>query len=171
MRIDKANESILGFSDMKKALEQTQLVFEEEKKSFYDVMDDFYKENPDDWSGQTYQFENSDNAEQIPKIFTVTRVQPSKLIWDIQKLKKKFGQRFIKKSYSIVNPERFISYMKELGADPKILKELVISESSVDESKIEHAASLGEIDREDLNGLYEVKLSGRYFKVTDKVIK
>lgn len=171
MRIDKANEAVLNFSDMKKALDQTQSAFEEEKKSFYAMMNDFYKENSDEWEGSTYQFESSDNAEQIPKIFSVTRVQPSKLLWNVKEVKKRFGTKFLKKSYSIVNPEGFLSYMKALGADPKVLRDLVVSEVSVDETKIDHAAALGEIDKADLNGLYEVKLSGRYFKVTDKVIK
>ena len=109
------------------------------------------------------------------KGYKFTTVQTKKLIFDIDKLKKRLNKEIIseviKKKYTITDMDKLIKYLKSCGVDPKKFKTFVEIQEEVDEKKINELSEFGEINMEDLDGCYEVKLNTPYVRITDYEIQ
>lgn len=141
--------------------------FENNKKKFYEQMDDagaFFDDGSFMVSG-SYKDESFNNKNTKIK---VTRVSSVRIKWFVDKLKKKLSKELFskvtKKSYIISNVNGLFSYLKSLGANPKDVKKYITSVADVDANMIDKLSDLGLISDSQIADCFETS-SSRFYKV------
>ena len=108
--------------------------------------------------------------------YKVTDVNPTKIIWNIDKLLKRFKQnkkskevisQIIKKSYSISDWDGFVDLLSRNGIKPNEVKPFLNVESKVDQKKLDNLSDIGEITDDDIKDCYTVEETIGYVKITD----
>lgn len=114
------------------------------------------------------------------KGYKVTDVNPTKIIWNVEKLLERFKKRkkskeitqqVIKKSYSISDWEGFVKLLSDNGLKADDVKPFISVESKVDQKKMDNLSEIGEITTEDIEGCYTVEETNGYIKLTDWEMK
>lgn len=82
-----------------------------------------------------------------------------------ENLSHKLAEQIVSKTYTIYDTESFLSYMKELGANPKRLKSYLEPTEKVDLVMLEQLERSGDVSLEDLEGCYTIEESDPYFKI------
>lgn len=105
-----------------------------------------------------------------PRSIKITKVERTAVRWDIKKLKKRLPDdvfnKVVHKEYRIVGMQNLIQYLKSCGVDPKIFKQYIVVEESVDQGAIDHMGELGYISAQQISGCYIVDCAKPYFKVS-----
>lgn len=101
----------------------------------------------------------------------VTRVRQRKITWFLDKLKKRLDKetynKVVDKTYTINDMQGLIKYLKSCGVDPKKFKKFIDVEEQVNESRIDNMFNIGEIEKADVSGCYDVKLGEPYIRITE----
>lgn len=101
----------------------------------------------------------------------VTRVRQRKITWFLDKLKKKLDKetynKVVDKTYTINDMQGLIKYLKSCGVDPKKFKKFIDVEEQVNESRIDNMFNIGEIEKADVSGCYDIKLGEPYIRITE----
>lgn len=109
-----------------------------------------------------------------PTKLLVTNVVQKKIIWDIDKLKKKLDKnvisKIIDKKYTINDMDGLIKYLKSCGVDPKIFKKFLDIEENVIEKQMDLLKDIGELDEEDIAGCYSITTNAGYIRITEQEI-
>ena len=154
---DKIFKSVFDFYCKKKFFEKNQNQFKKSKQEFYKDMDNF---NVEDLVVKSDKYN-----------LKVTKVQTVKIKFLPKKLKKKLDKKVynsvVNKSYTIDDFEGMVSYLKDLGADPKIFKSFISVKETVDESKINQLSEIGVIDDKDIKSCYVLIEGKPYYKVKE----
>ena len=123
----------------------------------------FTKKNKTD-----YSFFAEDNEGQF--YYKATSVKPKKIEWNMETLKqildKEIFDEICIKKYTIIDYDGFVKYLKSLKADPKIFKNFVQCEKTMNQNKLDQLSELGEISIDDLEGCYTVINKEQYVRVT-----
>lgn len=102
--------------------------------------------------------------------YKATLVKPKKIEWNIdvlqQVLNKKIFNQICNKKYTIIDYEGLIKYLKTVGVDPKIFKNFISCEKTMNEKMLNQLSELGEITEKDLEGCYTVTNREQYVKIT-----
>lgn len=102
----------------------------------------------------------------------VSNVIRKSIIWNIEKLKKKLDKdlidQFVEKKYVVNNMPGLIKLLKEAGVNPRQFKKFINVEEKVNQQKMNELSEIGEIDREDIEGCYELKEAEGYLKISVK---
>ena len=105
------------------------------------------------------------------KKLKVQKIVQKKVIFDIEKLKKKIDKKllkkFIDKTYTINDFEGLIEYLKTCGVDPIKFKSYLQITENVNQKKLDQLSNLGIINENDIKGCYEVKKNEGYIKFTE----
>lgn len=151
-------EVVKSYYDTKEKFDTVSKKFDAIKKDFYSKMDDEFKEN------QT-KFE----VEYFAEAYEVTRIQKNNLEFDVGKLERSLDKETLKqvvvRHYSITDYERFVKYLKSIGADPAKVKEFLAVTKDVDTSAIDRLAELGKIDASVVEKAATVTKGKPYYKV------
>ena len=142
--------------------------FKEAQRQFYSRMSKFFKSSSID---RDYSFSDFKSGQK--RDFKLVKVQQKKVTFDPSKVKQALGKELssevIKKEVSIPDADKFIKYMKHVGADPKTVKSMLLVSESVDVKALDQLIDVGDIDEQLLDGTFEVIEKDPYFKVTMSV--
>lgn len=112
-----------------------------------------------------------EDIKNVKKII-VTKVTPSNIKWDCDKLKKLLNKEekklVIQKHYTVVNWVGLFDLLKKSGVDFKEFLKYVEVKESVRENQLDKLIELGKLDEEEVKdcGLVNIKYS--YYKLTEK---
>lgn len=101
----------------------------------------------------------------------VTNVRTKKIVWNIEKLKQKLEKavirKIIKKKYTITDFEGLVKYLKQCGVDPRKFKKYISVEESVDSEMLDHLYSVGEVNKKDIEGCYEIQVGNPQIRIKE----
>lgn len=102
----------------------------------------------------------------------VRKVERTQIIWDVAKLEKhvppELVKQIVKKQYYVDNMPGLIAYLKHCGVDPRIFKQYIRAEKSVDQKAVDRLGDLGQLTVKHISGCYNVQCSKPYYTVTLK---
>lgn len=105
----------------------------------------------------------------------VSNIIRKSIVWDVEKLKKTLDKdltdQFIEKKYIVNNMQGLIKLLKEAGVKPKEFKKFITVEEKVNQQKMNELSEIGEIDKEDIGGCYELKEAEGYLKINVKELE
>lgn len=117
-------------------------------------------------------FDNPEDDSLQGGMITVTRVQNTKIHWDLKKLKENISRKVfnqvVTKSYTIIDFNGLVEYLKSCGVDPRVFKKYISVDCKVNESEIDRLSEIGEISQSDIDGCYKISKSNPYFKYSYK---
>lgn len=108
--------------------------------------------------------------------YKLTDVNPTKIIWDIEKLldrfkkrkiSKEITQQVIKKTYAISDWEGFVKLLSEKGMKADEVKPFISVETKVDQKAMDNLSNIGELTTEDVEGCYSVEAIAGSLKTTE----
>jgi hypothetical protein len=110
--------------------------------------------------------------DQVGKVNLVVRkIQRVDVKFDADKVEKALGKELSKKtivkSYEVANIIGLLEYVKELGADPKVIKGFLTVHKTVDQKMLDNLEKLGLIDSNQLKGCYTVNKQEPYFTIKE----
>ena len=157
---------VVKFFNKKKEFEKYKKEFDKEKEEFYKESEKYFEDN---------EIEKNVDFDLGKINFTLSRIKRVKLVFDIDKLCKKFSKKIVKevirKRIIINEVDSFMKYMKEIGASPKVLKSFFEVQKEVDKEKLDQLEAVGLIDASDIEDCYEVEVSKPAFSIRSKSIK
>lgn len=156
----EARGRIERFYELKSRKARADAEFDKEKKAFYaamgGVIDDFGE-------GSSYRFSNASRN------YRLTRSVPTKVIFDVDKLEEKLGKRLssqvVETKAQIEDLKGLTKYLKGCSVDPKVFKSFISVQKTVDKAALEQLEALGEVDKEDLIGTFEVTVGNPSFRI------
>lgn len=164
LSLDECKQSALKFFQSQRQLKRIQSDFENEKKQFYSDMEDYFKCN--EIKSKLFL----DGDEFVDKGLVVTRVQSSKVIFDVKKLERALGKDVSKdviiKRYEIADMKGLITYLRECNVDPKIFKSFLCVSKQVDTAALDRLEELGKISLKQVEDCYTINRSNPYFQVS-----
>lgn len=102
----------------------------------------------------------------------LTMVNQTKIEWDIEKLKKVIDRNMRKKVIEqkvIINDyDNLVKLLKQHGVSPKLFKQCILVEETLDEKMLENCLELGEITKKQIKGTYKLNRSSGYVRITDR---
>ena len=118
----------------------------------------------------SYSFSCKDNNSDVQFFYKATSVKPKKIEWNMdilqQVLDKKIFNQICNKKYTIIDYEGLANYLKVIGADPKVFKNFISCEKTMNDKVLNQLSELGEITEKDLEGCYTVTDKEQYVRVT-----
>lgn len=106
-----------------------------------------------------------------PVDLKVTKVRTKKVLWYIDKLKKKMSKETFKKvilkKYTINDMKGLTSYLKECGVDPKEFKKFIEVQEELNEPELERLYETGKIDASEIEGCFTVNMGEPYIRITE----
>lgn len=101
---------------------------------------------------------------------SLTYVQPTKVVFNIDKLKKALdkdtAKKVIEKEYIITDIATLKQLLQEHGVKVSDFKRCIQINETVNEKELDNLSELGEIDQNDLEGTYERVEGTEYVKLT-----
>ena len=114
---------------------------------------------------KSYRFENSNRR------IKATFVENKKIEFNSEMIEqiidKELFNEMVDKTYTISDYDGLVTYLKSIGANPKIFKEFIHCEKKVNKSKLNQLSELGDISLDDLEGCYTVSTISSYIKITE----
>lgn len=152
------------------------------KKKRYDEITKQYQEYKQEFEeAMTQHFDSLGRSRKNVEIkegdetIRVTKVEPTTIEWDKEKLRRKvpikFHKQIFKKRYEITDYAGLVQYLKKVGANPAIFKQYVTAEESVDIDAIDHLGEIGAIGVNEIKGCYNVKVRKPSFRIHIKKTK
>ena len=118
----------------------------------------------------SYSFSCKDKNSDSQFYYKATSVKPKKIDWDMdvlqQILDRKLFNQVCNKKYTIIDYEGLANYLKTIGADPKVFKNFISCEKTMNDKMLNQLSELGEITEKDLEGCYTVTNKESYVRVT-----
>lgn len=106
-----------------------------------------------------------------PVNLSVTKIRKQKINWLPDKLKQVLDKQtyrdITEKTYTIVDMNGLIKYLKECGVNPKRFKQYIYVEEELNKDKLESLYESGVIDMKDLKDCYEIEVGEPYIKLTE----
>ena len=160
----KQNRSSMSIEEVVKSYYDTKEKYDSLTKKFNNIKKDFYSkmdELMDDEDELTVEF--------FTESYKVKKVQKKQVTFDIGKLERSLDKQTLKKVIikrcSVVDYNSLINYLKELGADPKIVKELIVTTKEVDADEVDKLSELGEINEKVVANAAKVSIASQYYTV------
>lgn len=161
----RAYNAAWEFFHQKQSFEKRKKLFEERKNAFYDAMDSFFTEV----GGKSAKLGDPSID---GKLFTVKRIENTSIVWDAEKLEKRvdrvIARKIINKRYHVQDMPGLICYLKSCGVDPKIFKQFIQVEKTVDEKAVDSLGDIGVLEVRQIAGCYTVKTQRPYYTVAVK---
>ena len=104
--------------------------------------------------------------------FSVDYVQPQGVLWDVEELERKapvyVSREVVRKKLAVDNEIMFVALMNRFGVPMEDFWQCVSIEKAVDTKRLEHLIDIGEVDREMLEGTFQIVDKKPFIRVTDK---
>lgn len=106
-----------------------------------------------------------------PVNLRVNKIRKKKIIWNVDKLKKKLDKKVFKKvvskTYTISDMDGLVKYLKACGVDAKKFRKYITVTEEVQDDKIDNLYEVGEITKEDTAGCYTVECGEPYITLRE----
>lgn len=162
-------ELALYYYRQKKTHDNVERSFEDAKYEFKQQMDRYYDQACDDEGKVEIQVEGKLKGFDT---LIMTRVQPSKVVWDIgalhSVLDKKQRKKVLRKKYTVRNWVKLMQLLKDAGVDWHEFLKCVDVTEEVNEQALDKLVDLGEVDEEEIKACAEVKLGTPSYRFTEK---
>ncbi len=98
--------------------------------------------------------------------YKITDVNPQKIVWNVEKLLKRFKanevdkeviNQIVKKTYSVSDWSGFVNVLSLHGIKPNEILPFISVEKKVDQKKMNELSEIGEITEEDVKGCYTIE--------------
>ena len=107
----------------------------------------------------------------VDKNVRIMNVVRKKIVFDPDALEERLGKEFcrdfISRRYEIIDWDGMVKLLKSKGVKPNEFLPFIHVEKVVDNSKIDQMESVGDIDREDLEGTYKVLELSNYLQMDE----
>lgn len=161
----KAADAAWEFLRLKKEYDQGQEEFNRKKKTFYEIMEEYFGKNK--CSSARFYGTGMDKGELVVK-----KIEKTSIEWDAEKLEKRvdksIAKQVIKRHYRISDMQGLIQYLKSCGVNPVIFKKFILVDKSVDEEAVNWLGDIGQLSVNQISGCYVVKANKPYFTITAK---
>lgn len=165
-------ESVRKLYEAKKEKERVDAFYYEVKKKEQVAISNFMFTNlPKDQN--TFEVELNDGLNYYTNHvkLNVTRVRRQKVIWFLDKLKKKLNKEIykdvVKKTYIVNDMQGLVKYLKSCGVDAKKFKKFINVSEEANETKLDYLYDTGKINKKDIAGCYEVLMYEPYIRLTE----
>lgn len=153
-------------------------VFEAEKEKYYLEAGEYFERGNIE-NETSFIVSGDGNSMDPPRDlrYTVRKIQKSKIEFDGEKTfialrnNKPVRDKVIDKTYKINSWLLFSEYMKKLGADVDVIRELLDVEYTVNLKALDNESELGNVELSELQGCYSYSQAEPYFTVTVKETK
>lgn len=150
-----------SYYHLKTIKEENDAKFEIEKNKFYSKMSDFWKNN----KIKEKSFKDD--------IFSVTKKQSIKILWDIEKLEKKLTKEQLKKcivkKYEINNINGLLKFLKSCGISKENINKFILPyftiTKEVNQKVMDKMYDLGEVTKEQTEGCYTVEIKEPFYQL------
>lgn len=148
--------------------------FKKVKKQYEELKEQFEADMLEltDALGKKRVLFESDNLVDSNEMLSVRKVEKTSIEWDADKLERKLpksvAKKVIKKKYCISNMQGLVQYLKSCGVDPKVFKQYLTIERTVDVKAVDQLGNVGEISVQQISGCYIVKCHKPYFTLSVK---
>lgn len=119
--------------------------------------------------GNDFQF-HAKSKSQGNKIFDVKKIEPSTIVWDVDKLEKMLDKEDVRhvidKTYTINDIDGLVAYLKSCGVSPKRFKSFIDVSKKVNNDALEQLDAVGKLDRDDLSECYTVNKKSSYLRIS-----
>lgn len=153
------------FFRLKEKHDESQKVFDDRKKAFYETMGDYFARN----GGSSARFDNGGIA---GAQLVVKKIEKVSIEWDAERLEKRveksIAKQIIKKQYRISDMQGLVQYLRGCGVDPTIFKKFILVDKTVDEKAVDRLGDIGQLTAKQISGCYVVKSQKPYFTVSVK---
>ena len=164
---DYVENVILWYYESKKAFDNHKAGFEGVKYDFKNIMEQHFDRFAEDNKITIYTGDKYSGVKNL----IVTKINPSKVIWNIKKLKsildKKQRKVVIKKSYSVNNWNGLFELLKNSGVDFKEFMKYVSYEEYVVESALDKLIDLGLVDEGEVKECADIKFSTPSYRIKE----
>lgn len=141
------------------------------KKYTTDISNTFFSMFPKGTHKEQVVLDEGAEFYDSPVVLTVNRIQSQKIIWSLDNLRKKVSKNlfktFVDKTYTINNPKAFMTYMKQLGADPKKVKSFIQINEELNEASLNELYETGKLTLDDVEGCYTIKVNEPFIKLSE----
>lgn len=159
---------VLWFYEAKKTADNVKKSFEETKYEFSVVMEEYFDRMAED---NKLSVECEGRYSGVKKVI-ITKVVPTKVLWDLKLLKKLLSKKerklVIKKNYTINDWHGLFKFLKDSGVDYDEFIKFVSVTEEVREKELDKLVDLGMVDEEEVKACCSIKLSRPQFRVTEK---
>lgn len=161
-------ESVRKLYEAKKEKERVDAFYDEVKKKEQVAISNFMFTNlPKDKN--TFEVELNYYTNHVR--LNVTRVRRQKVVWFLDKLKKKLNKEIykdvVKKTYTVNDMQGLVKYLKSCGVDAKKFKKFINVSEEANETKLDYLYDTGKLSKKDIAGCYEVLMSEPYIRLTE----
>lgn len=161
-------DMVKWYHGMKTSHDSAERTFQDAKFEFGTCMDRYFDICANEDGKLEIEVEDVKNVKKV----IVTKVQPSEVIWDVEKLKKLLSPKerklVINKQYMVINWRGLFDLLKDAGIDFKEFLKYVKVTETVSVSQLDKLVDLGAVDEEEVKACSSVKLKGSYYKLTEK---
>ena len=161
-------DMIKWYHDIKISRDATERSFQDAKFDFNTCMEKYFDAVSNEDGKVEVEVEDIKNIKKI----IVTRVTPSTVEWDCERLKKLLNKKerklVIQKHYKVINWKGLFDLLKESGVDFKEFLKYVEITESVRDKQLDKLVELGALDEGEVKNCSSVKLKGSYYKLTEK---
>lgn len=158
----KIKNAIEELNSLNDEFKKTKEVYELKKKKLSYLIQDYMGAN---------NIDSLDFISKAKKTCKVIFVKPKKIIFDANKLEKKLDKdiykQVVSKEYRIDDIDGFLSYLKSIKGNPKIIKGFLNIQKNVNNDKINELSELGYITESDIKDCYSVKEISSYLKISE----
>lgn len=161
-------DMIKWYHGIKTTRDVTERNFQDAKFDFNTCMEKYFDAVANEDGKVEVDIEDLKNVKKL----IVTRVTPSNIKWDLEKLKKllnsKERKQVIQKHYQVINWKGLFNLLKESGVDFKEFLKYVDVSETIREEQLDKLIELGELDEEEVKKCSSVNIKYSYYRFTEK---
>lgn len=139
----KMLKALSSYYEQKKKIDEMSKELNLRKAKIFENLERYYKENSYG-VGEKIYFDLGDET------LSIKRSQRIKVKFDIKKLKRALGKKLsnevIDSEYTIIDSKGLFNYLKEIKADPEIIKSFINKVEKVNEERLDELEDLGKIE-------------------------
>lgn len=162
-------DMVRWFYGVKTSRDASERTFLDAKDDFHNCMERYY----DAAANEDGKLEvGIDDIKNVKKVI-VTKVTPTKVEWDCEKLKqllvdKRQRKSVIQKQYQVINWTGLFKFLKESGVDFKEFLKYVEVTETVREKQLDKLIELGVLDDKEVKACSSVNFRSSYYRLTEK---
>lgn len=161
-------DMVKWYHSIKLSRDSAERNFQDAKFDFNTCMERYFDTVANEDGKVEVEIEDVKNVKKV----IVTRVIPSTVEWDTEKLKQVLNSKerklVIQKHYKVINWKGLFDLLKESGVDFKEFLKYVEVTETVRDTQLDKLVELGAVDEEEVKACSSVKLKSLYYKLTEK---
>ena len=165
-------DSIRRLYEAKKQYKEAEEYYNQVKKKENIIISNYiFSEFPDGQNSFEILMDEGKDFYTDKRKLRITRQRNSKIVWFVDELKKCLSKKLFKEitdcTYTVVDMDGLIEYLKTCGVKPEIFKKYIEVSRTVNSDVLNQKYEIGEISKKDVEGCYTVEYGEPFIKMTD----